>query len=132
MTNRLFLNPFRTNDDRHLGKNMRKLIAISLAFLCVVAALPLMLGHAQNTKRNAPKTVTDTASAISQARKAAERITEEELRAYLPFIAADEMEGRDTPSLGLDLTANVIALKLSLAGVRLGGDNSSNVSTLLI
>src|SRR5260370_14477646 len=40
-------------------------------------------------------------------------------------MAADEMEGRDTPSRGLDLTAKFIALNLSLSGLKPGGDNGS-------
>jgi hypothetical protein len=50
--------------------------------------------------------------ANSPAREAAETITAEQLNDYLYFVASDEMEGRDTPSRGLDITAKFIALNL--------------------
>ena len=49
----------------------------------------------------------------SPARKAAENITAAQLKDYLYYVASDEMEGRDTPSRGLDATAKFIALNLS-------------------
>ncbi|HLM01291.1 MAG TPA: M20/M25/M40 family metallo-hydrolase [Pyrinomonadaceae bacterium] len=57
--------------------------------------------------------------------KMAAAITQEQLRDYLYFIASDEMEGRDTPSRGLDLTAKFIALQLKKWGVRPAGDNGT-------
>ena len=42
-----------------------------------------------------------------------EAITAAQLKDYLYFIASDEMEGRDTPSRGLNLTAKFLALNLS-------------------
>lgn len=50
-----------------------------------------------------------------------EAITAAELKDYLYFVASDEMEGRDTPSRGLDLTAKFIAMNLSRWGVKPGG-----------
>jgi hypothetical protein len=58
-------------------------------------------------------------------RKAAEAITQEQLRSYLYFIASDEMEGRNTPSRGLDLTAKFIAMNLSRWGIKPAGDGGS-------
>ena len=55
----------------------------------------------------------------------AEYITANHLRDYLSFIASDEMEGRDTPSRGLDITAKFIATNLSRWGLRPAGDNDS-------
>lgn len=59
------------------------------------------------------------------ARKAAEAITAEQLKDYLYFVASDEMEGRDTPSRGLDLTAKFIATNLSRWGIKPAGDNGT-------
>jgi Peptidase family M28/PA domain len=42
-----------------------------------------------------------------------EAITAAQLKDYLYFIASDEMEGRETPSRGLNLTAKFLALNLS-------------------
>ncbi len=58
-------------------------------------------------------------------RKVAEGVTARQLSDYLHFVASDEMEGRDTPSRGLDLTAKFIAMNLSRWGVKPAGDNGS-------
>lgn len=46
----------------------------------------------------------------------AETITPTDLRAHLEFIAADELEGRDTPSRGLDLAGMYIVSHLQRWG----------------
>ncbi len=65
------------------------------------------------------------AKANSPARKAAEIITAETLKDYLYYVASDEMEGRDTPSRGLDLTAKFIALNLKRWGFKPAGDDNT-------
>jgi hypothetical protein len=52
-------------------------------------------------------------------------ITAANLRAYLEFVASDEMEGRDTPSRGLNATAKFIATHLTRWGFKPGGDNNT-------
>lgn len=54
-----------------------------------------------------------------------EGITAAQLRDYLFFVASDEMEGRNTPSRGLDLTAKFLALNLSRWGFKPAGDNGT-------
>ena len=61
----------------------------------------------------------------SPARKAAENITAAQLKDYLYYVASDEMEGRDTPSRGLDATAKFIALNLSRWGFKPAGDDGT-------
>ena len=61
----------------------------------------------------------------SAARNAAETITAAQLKDYLYFVASDEMEGRDTPSRGLDITAKFIAMQLSRWGFKPAGDNGT-------
>lgn len=56
---------------------------------------------------------------------AAERITAEQLKDYLDFLASDELEGRDTPSRGLDIAAKFIALHLSRWKLKPMGDQGS-------
>ena len=58
-------------------------------------------------------------------RKALESVTSKQLSDYLHFIASDEMEGRDTPSRGLDLTAKFIAMNLARWGFKPAGDNGT-------
>ncbi len=52
-------------------------------------------------------------------------ITKEQLYDYLSFIASDELEGRDTPSRGLDIAAKFIATHLSRWGYAPAGDNGT-------
>jgi Peptidase family M28 len=47
-----------------------------------------------------------------------EAISAAQLKDYLYFISSDEMEGRSTPSRGLDLTAKFLALNLSRWGLK--------------
>ena len=54
-----------------------------------------------------------------------ESVTAKQLSDYLHFVASDEMEGRDTPSRGLDLTAKFIATNLSRWGLKPAGDNGT-------
>ncbi len=65
------------------------------------------------------------AKANSPARKAADVITAETLKDYLYYVASDEMEGRDTPSRGLDLTAKFIALNLKRWNFKPAGDDGT-------
>src|SRR3954470_18862968 len=54
-----------------------------------------------------------------------ETISAAQLRTYLSFIASDEMEGRDTPSRGLDTVAKFIALNLTRWGFKPAGDDGT-------
>ena len=68
----------------------------------------------------------ETTVTITEAeRKMAEAITAEQLSDYLHFIASDAMGGRDTPSPGLDITAQFIALNLKKWGFKPAGDDGT-------
>ena len=90
-------------------------------FLILLVALttPLPATYAQSA--------TSVTSAIvpASARETAEKITAAQLRDYLYFVASDEMEGRDTPSRGLDTVAKFLALNLSRWGLKPAGDNGT-------
>lgn len=58
-------------------------------------------------------------------KKAAEGITASQLSSYLHFVASDAMGGRDTPSQGLDITAEFIKMNLQKWGFKPAGDNGS-------
>ncbi|HVF30208.1 MAG TPA: M20/M25/M40 family metallo-hydrolase [Pyrinomonadaceae bacterium] len=58
-------------------------------------------------------------------RKLAEAITADQLKDYLYFVASDAMEGRDTPSRGLDVTAEFLKMNLSRWGFKPAGDNGT-------
>jgi hypothetical protein len=54
-----------------------------------------------------------------------EGITAEQLKGFLTFLASDELEGRDTPSRGLDTAAKFVAFNLSRWGFKPAGDNGT-------
>ncbi|MBI4747189.1 MAG: M20/M25/M40 family metallo-hydrolase [Acidobacteria bacterium] len=54
-----------------------------------------------------------------------DRLTAAQLKAYLSFIASDELEGRDTPSRGLNIAAKFIAAMLDRWGVKPAGDQGT-------
>src|SRR5688500_19000008 len=58
-------------------------------------------------------------------RKLAEEITAAQLSNYLYFVASDAMGGRDTPSAGLDITAEFIKMNLQKWGFKGAGDNGT-------
>ena len=58
-------------------------------------------------------------------RQTVEAITADQLRNYLYFVASDEMEGRDTPSRGLDTTAKFIGMNLGRWGFKPAGDDGT-------
>ncbi|MDP8982572.1 MAG: M28 family peptidase [Acidobacteriota bacterium] len=54
---------------------------------------------------------------------ALDRITAASLRGNLSFLASDALEGRDTPSRGLDIAAEFIASQFRRAGLEPAGDD---------
>ena len=54
-----------------------------------------------------------------------EAINARQLRDWLTYIASDELEGRDTPSKGLDLAAKYIAEHLNKLGIKPAGDEGT-------
>ena len=64
--------------------------------------------------------------------EAANSITPDQLKDYLTFIASDELEGRDTPSRGLNTAALFIATKLSRWGLKPAGGDESFFQEMLL
>src|SRR5215216_1370791 len=95
----------------------RFLTSIVLASL-LVTTLPAT--YAQHVADKAKK-----AAASVTAQRGVETISANQIRDYLTFIASDEMEGRDTPSRGLDTTAKFLAMNLSRWGFKPAGDQGS-------
>lgn len=83
----------------------------------ITVAAALLLGAGQRTDYPQAGTST-TYPGLAQ-------ITAADLRSYLTFIAADELEGRNTPSRGLDTAALYIASHLSRWGVKPAGDEGT-------
>ncbi|MBX3245430.1 MAG: M20/M25/M40 family metallo-hydrolase [Acidobacteria bacterium] len=66
-----------------------------------------------------------TVKVSSKERKMAETIKADQLSNWLHFIASDAMAGRDTPSQGLDVTAEFLKMKLSRWGFKPAGDDGT-------
>src|SRR6266545_5192955 len=101
---------------------MRKLGLVNL-ILALALALFMPLAQAQRKSEN---------GAASSAHGNADYITAAQLRDYLTFIASDEMEGRDTPSRGLDTTAQYLASQLSRWGLKPAGDNGTYLQRIAL
>lgn len=100
------------------------------AYLLVLAALASSFSFAQTKARPRQKPPVKPAAAAPKAPAlpkygANAEIKADRLRAHLEFIASDLLEGRDTPSRGLDLAAAYMAAQLKLWGVQPGGDNGT-------
>src|SRR2546430_12378522 len=96
---------------------------INIYWLVIVLTLSLAL-PTTFAQRPAARASAHTSAAIIKAR-GVETISAAQLRSYLSFIASDEMEGRDTPSRGLDTTAKFIAMNLGRWGFKPAGDNGT-------
>jgi hypothetical protein len=102
---------------------MRELAAFILLLFIILSGTPALTAQtkAKNTKNNS--TVSTVAAAARFGNT--DGITAAQLRNYLEFIASDELEGRDTPSRGLDIAAMYIADHLKAWGIKPGGDGGS-------
>jgi len=96
---------------------MRKFLSVLI--LTSVLVLPFPLATAQR-KATKPKAAPSVA-----AQRGIDTISAAQMHDYLSFIASDEMEGRDTPSRGLDLTAKFLSTNLARWGFKPAGDNDS-------
>jgi Zn-dependent M28 family amino/carboxypeptidase len=81
----------------------------------------------------APRKSSAKAAPVSLAsQRGVDSINAAELKDYLSFIASDEMEGRDTPSRGLDTTAKFLAMNLSRWGFKPAGDEGSYLQKIAL
>lgn len=104
---------------------MRKTILASLLLsLTVLVSQPMTQAQRKENKNN-PPTVSLSAEKSATEFGNVEGITAKQLREFLTFIASDELEGRDTPSRGLDTAAKFIAFNLSRWGFKPAGDNGT-------
>ena len=98
-------------------KSMRR---IKSSFVALIVLTATILGGVTIV----PAQALDKKSS-ARGKKQAETIRSDWLKDFLSYVASDEMEGRDTPSRGLDLTAKFIALHLKQWGVKPAGDNGT-------
>lgn len=88
---------------------MKKFITLPILSLAVAAVA------------SAPATL-DVKTAQSIANRV---ITPDQLKGFLTFIASDALQGRNTPSPGLDSAAEFLAYNLARWGAKPGGDNGT-------
>src|SRR5437016_1229306 len=100
---------------------LKRFVLIFVLITSLVAPLPAV--YAQRSSSAAVATA--PSSSLAASRKLADQITAAQLKNYLYFIASDEMEGRDTPSRGLDTTARFIAMNLDHWGFKPTGDDGT-------
>lgn len=73
------------------------------------------------------------AAVAPEMQAALDGIQASDLRKHLSYIASDELEGRDSPSRGLDLAADYIATQFRLAGLEPGaGDSYFQSASMLV
>ena len=80
---------------------------IKIYSLILLLAVSVSLPTAFAQRRSSLAKPSSAAAAITN--RGVDTISAAQLRTYLSFIASDEMEGRDTPSRGLDTVAKFIA-----------------------
>src|SRR5436190_11217852 len=97
---------------------MRKFQSYLLILLLIISsALPTAIAQRRDGRAKTTST--------SLTARGVEMISAAQLKDYLSFIASDEMEGRDTPSRGLDTTAKFIAMNLDRWGFKAAGDDGT-------
>lgn len=97
---------------------------IFLAFILVLFVLsgaPSLTVNAQTKAKNVKANAAATAPKFGNT----DGVTAQQMKDHLTFIASDELEGRDTPSRGLDIAAMYIAQHLKTWGVKPAGDNGT-------
>ena len=97
---------------------MRRFLTALVLASVLVTTLP-----ANYAQRAANKSKKAAASVTTQ--RGVETISANQIRDYLTFIASDEMEGRDTPSRGLDTAAKFLAMNLTRWGFKPAGDDGT-------
>lgn len=99
---------------------MRRFLAFILVLL-ILSGVPAVAVNAQT--RTGSRTTSTTAAAPRFGNT--DGITAQQMRNHLEFIASDELEGRDTPSRGLDIAAMYIASHLRQWGIKPAGENGT-------
>ena len=95
--------------------NSRRLPLLSLAALCIAGAAYSAAPKPKVAAKGAPET---------PAYGNADTISQDELKIYLYFLAADQLEGRNLPSRGFDTAALYVASHLAEWGLKPGGSTT--------
>jgi hypothetical protein len=93
------------------GRRRRATLRVTLVVLLLIGITTTPVG-AQQAER-----------VSTRWRAALEQVSVESMRGHLSFISSDALEGRKTPSRGLDLAAEYIAAQFRRAGLEPAGDD---------
>jgi len=105
---------------------LKRFILISLLLTAaLVVSQPAMQAQGKQDKKNKPPKVSLSVDQAAAEFGNVEGISAAQLKEFLTFLAGDELEGRDTPSRGLDTAAKFIAFNLSRWGFKPAGDNGT-------
>ncbi len=105
----------------------------SIAILLLTSVLVFNLSSVPSVSLAQKKTHTAKAAPVSLAsQRGVDTISAAQLKDFLSFIASDEMEGRDTPSRGLDTTAKFLAMNLSRWGFKPAGDDGGYLQKIAL
>lgn len=109
-----------------------------VALACVLSAATLdAASPAQRKTRRRPKPAAAESEAArrvkallrAEARAAAARVSAASLRGHVSFLASDMLEGRDTPSRGLDMAAEYLVAQFRRAGLEPAGEDGGYFQT---
>ncbi|MGH9928783.1 MAG: M20/M25/M40 family metallo-hydrolase [Pyrinomonadaceae bacterium] len=111
---------------------MRRLIATVLLTSVVVFGFSSSPSVSRFLAQNKTSRTAKAGPVSLASQRGADTISAAQLKDYLSFIASDEMEGRDTPSRGLDTTAKFLAMNLSRWGFKPAGDEGSYLQKIAL
>jgi Zn-dependent M28 family amino/carboxypeptidase len=111
---------------------MRRLIATMITTSVLVFSFSSASLSARTFAQRQPTRTAKSAPVSLASQRGADTITAAQLKDYLSFIASDVMEGRDTPSRGLDTTAQFLAMNLSRWGFKPAGDNGGYLQKIAL
>jgi len=98
---------------------MRKSFTIGLSLF--VAAIPVIAAPSHYPHQKSPTGYTTQLTA--ERKSVLARVDADSLKSHVSFLASDALEGRATPSKGLDLAAEYIASQFRRAGLEPAGDD---------
>jgi hypothetical protein len=117
------------------GEYMRRFIssiALTTVFVLGFSSVPRTPQALAQRKASKPSKAQKATPASVASQRGTDTIAAAQMKDYLSFIASDLMEGRDTPSRGLDITAQFLATHLSHWGFKPAGDDGSYLQKIAL
>jgi hypothetical protein len=106
---------------------MNRALISGFALVVAFAVLTTPASAQKKKKTSTTKKAVATSTGIETGK--VDLIKAANMRAHLSFVASDEMEGRATPSRGLNIVSKYIATQMQLWGLKPAGDNGTYFQT---